>query len=243
MKEKRSKEAKSLLEIDNSFGALEAETDPKKRKKKLLRFFEALSMAVKNGTSEEPLDNLFSRKLGAKNRQFVAISLLRLFTIKNFSFSTDRNLVIKTYELFDDVFENNIYQVLGISSSQQTYEKERILRDVVLQVEEDLDVAIDSIININEIDSYRSLLMRSLHNKLVKVLIWPYLPLTLLSDIQLNEIFQSIKTYQERKEQKKYSTLAKAEESIQIIDTFREDAKNYGTIYSMTANNGWHQYC
>lgn len=223
--------ADSLIAIDHELRRLK-NIERIEHKTNLHSYFKAIVEKVLGEPHEDHLENLFDRKMGSQDRGFVAVSLLRLFSIEGFSFSIDRDLNIKTYALFDEVFEEDIYPYLKIKKSQQTYEKERFLRDVVKKAEKELNEIISSLRNIKELESFLPKLMRALSGRLFKTILVPFLPKPLIKDSRLKEIINYVNDYLRNKASKKLKTLEKANNAKRAIEKYKKEAETYGTDYS-----------
>ena len=80
---------------------------------------------------------LFNNELSQQKKRFIGICLLRLLNIDESLFGNDATLRNKTFNLFDEVFSNDLYKQLSIDIKDQTYEKQSKLKDIVVGIEQD----------------------------------------------------------------------------------------------------------
>jgi len=227
MERKPVRRAENLIEIDNALETLST-TKKSERKDSMPIFYKAVGKKIGISKDEIGLSDLFDPTMREGDRRFVAIALLRLFSIEGFSFSIDKSLSVKSYALFDDVFAKDIYQYLKIKKSQQTFEKERVLRDIVPDTEGKIDEAIET----SDLESFRPKIMRSFGNNLSKAILSPFLPKKLLSDQRIKALSSSLDEYRKKKESRRLKTLEKAREAQKAIQEYREEAETFGTYYA-----------
>ena len=222
---------KLLRKIDESLDNLSRSNDDEKRKA-LINYLESIVAVTEGSTDDDIMNNLFSKRISSQNRRFTAICLLRLFSLKGFTFDIDKILSLKVYQLFDEVFKNDIYKKLKIDGSMQTFKKESILKDAVSIAEKELSSPIISLTNLSELKTFREKFMRSLGNDFTRSLIIPFLPRTLIDNTRIKNLLGTLDEYLESKASKKAKTLEKAKKANRIINEYRNEAQNFGTYYS-----------
>lgn len=74
---------------------------------------------------EQLQEHVFDISIPRNKREFIACCLLRFEC--NCGEHLDRTAHVEMYKLFDDVFSETLYKVIGIEKKQQTYEKQSAL--------------------------------------------------------------------------------------------------------------------
>jgi len=231
MDKNMSTRADALINIDNALQEL-SDTKPEEEITNLQRLMQAIVARVKGLASDNPIRDLFDQTISAQDRRFTAICLLRLLSIKDSCFHQDRDFRGKSYALFDEAFQNDIYPAFGIQTSQQTFEKERVLRDIVPSVESNMDNVIRSLSNLNVINAFRQEFMGTIGNKINKAILLPFMPMQLLSDVRLGELFNAVDRYCHIRTMGAPEALDAARDAQAIVEDFEKEALSFGTHYA-----------
>lgn len=185
------------------------------------------------GISEEflvnsPTAHIFDKDLSQTNQRFIGVCLLRLLSANEKCFGLEGDFRIKAFRLFDDVFSSDLYPKLGIDIKQQTYEKEKRLKDFVSIIEKELSTTILSMNSLEMLHNFRQSLMQKINSQLFKTILWPFLPRHLL-DIRMKEVFVTIDEYLDEKGPGIILAFKKANETLK---DFLGEAEQHGSRYS-----------
>lgn len=180
-------------------------------------------------------DLLFDQNLNLTQKRFIAVCLLRLLNICE-NILDSHQVKHKTLELFDQVFEKDLYPQSDIDRKSQSHVKENILKDVVLNLEKDFEDLIDSFNDITLISIFRKDFSKKINSKTSKAILHCFVPKYLIEDLKLGEIFKSIKQYLEEEGVKKVQYFTEAKE---ILTDYLTSAKIFGTKYSCNYLGGF----
>jgi hypothetical protein len=192
---------------------------------------ENLHFEVPDGTS--PIDVLFSREWSQKVQRLISVCLLRLLCYNDACFQ-EVNLRIKTFDLFDRVFSEDLYKTLHINIKEQIYEKESKLKGVVSEIESDLSVFVASMDNLRVLPSFRQGFMQRLNRPVVRALILPFLPRGLLG-LRLSALFAAVEDYLEEEGPRAIQFFEVAKE---LLDRYCSESDQFGTKYSFNYLGG-----
>ena len=138
------------------------------------------------------ISQVFSSDLSFEQRCFACACLLRLLHVDESSLE-DGEFRRKAISLFDDVLKNSAYVQLGIEPKDQTHLKIQKLRDVAQTTERAITGAIESLNDLHSLQRFRQAYMRALNAPLSKVVVGPFLPHSLVA--QLDDLFRTVEAY------------------------------------------------
>ena len=179
--------------------------------------------------ADDPVAGLFNRELSQNTRRFISVCLLRLLSSNDECYDL-ADFSIKAFTLFNDVLSEDLYPLLRIDRGDQTYEKQRKLKDVVSLTENELSNIILSLNSLEVLSRplFRQRFMQSLMNNKSRVVIWPFLPRRPL-DVWLAEVFDAAENYLKETE----TTMVQAYKKSQVIlDAYLQETEHCGTKYS-----------
>jgi hypothetical protein len=234
----RSVRTTPMIAIDTILQALSAteHNDHFPHSPEVLNLFKkAVLMSQKADAINEKNDPgaaLFQRELNQQTRHFIGVCFLRLFVSCGSCFQADSSRH-KVFELFDDVFGADLYKYCGINKNEQTYIKERKLKDVVPTIEREISTTITSLSNIESLarSAFRKTFMEAMMNKKAQVIVLPFLAQDSQNSLtlRLNEIFSSIEHYLEVPENEMLQVYNRTQENLK---GYFQEAEHYGTRYS-----------
>lgn len=178
---------------------------------------------------KNPVDYLFKKNLEFKDRRFISICLLRVFTYNRNLFGGD-SFYHRTIELFDDIFKKNLYAWLSIDlKKDESYEKLSKLTSFVNELENELNNSILSLSSLDAIEEFKKRYEHVLNNKHeFNFMLSAFIPKEYLN-IKLSEIFNMLS---------KFLTANKEEffiiynETIESFDNYiNHIKKEYATYY------------
>ncbi|MFX0198989.1 MAG: AAA family ATPase, partial [Candidatus Hodarchaeota archaeon] len=179
--------------------------------------------------ADDPIGGLFSQTLNQQTQRFIAICLLRLICANDVCFKANSKFKIGTFKLFDKVFRDDLYRIVNIKTSEQTYLKESKLKDVVPKIESEVTDVISSLNSLETLSNFRQIFMQKINSKLSKAVLWPFLPKSLCT-VGLDEVFDSVQEYLDEKTQKVVQVF---EKTRLRVGKYCSDAEGYGTNYSL----------
>jgi hypothetical protein len=203
----------------------------------LLTFFSHAVLLSQNINTDlwenDPKEELFRKEIGSTTRHFIGVCLLRLLASCDKCFQTDPSFRHKVFDLFDDVFLNDLYKSCNITKNDQTYIKESNLKDVVPSIERDISTTIASLSSFDSLSkqTFRRSFMELIMSKKAQIVILPFLPQDSQSSlsIRLNEIFGSIEHYLKAPESLMLQAFEKAREDLSV---YLQEVEQYNTKYS-----------
>jgi len=219
----------NIFLIDEALNKFESAKKSDKSKF-LIQYFDAIAYNIKGSSAKQSVDIIFDKNLRIEERKFIAICLLRLFTIDNFSF--DKMLRIKVYLLFDSVLSKDIYPRYDINSGLQNFEKEQLLRDITLETEIKLSDLIESLLSLKGFNEFRKEFMKTICNQATNIILSPFLPKTLITKSRLNLLFGKIDDYIKNRSKKKLKTLEKGIIAQNDLKQFIQEAHDFNTVYA-----------
>jgi len=110
----------------------------------LVEFGNAIADALDADRPLTPRELLTDQHLSHTDQKFLATCLLRLLAANDAPFE-DREMRVRTVELFDVVYADDIYKEKHINLKDQTHEKLPKLKDVVPHIEQRIQHEIDSL--------------------------------------------------------------------------------------------------
>lgn len=189
---------------------------------------EAIIAHLEKPTADDPVDSLFDHALSQRHRRFIAICLVRLLAVNDTYFDHEPDFRIKAHALFDDVLAEDIYETLGITQGQQTYEKSMRLRDAAPEAESGLGDVVASLVSLDRLGEFREQFMRVLNTLLVRAILVPFLPRPLLYKTRLADIFDAIRDYRQAAG---LGVVDAFERALEIGEQYRKEAQTCNTLY------------
>lgn len=170
----------------------------------------------------------FDRGLDHQTQRFISICLLRLLDCSAYCFE-DRRFRIKVFEMFDRVFCNDLYKILHIKETDQTYEKQSKLEGIVSEVESELSQYLETIHSLKVLSGFKHGFMQRLNKQPSVAVITPFIPRELLG-ARLDALFTGIDEYLTDRNSTKSVQLF--QEAKSTLDSYASEAKAFGTKYS-----------
>lgn len=216
-----------LVAVDRTLQALSR--CKKSETSELMEFLsEAILTHLEEPVPDDPVTGLFDQALSQRDRRFIGICLARLLAVNEAYFQQDHNFRVKAFALFDDVLEEDVYEELGITRRQQTYMKSMRLRDAAPEAESMMGEVVDSLISLDRLGGFREQFMRALETPLVKAVMTPFLPRSLLYKSRLGEVFDALGEYR----QASVSTVLEAfEHANEVVGQYLTEAQSCDTLY------------
>lgn len=218
----------TLTEIDSIIRRFET-VSSKQETSLVIQLADAILAFQGKQTSSSVL-SLFARDFSQNERRFIAVCLLRVLGLSQSYFDKNREFNIKTFDLFDDVLYKDVYPVLGVNKSQQTFEKQSRLRDVRTIAENAMSEAVAGLVSLEVFNDFVENYMRTLNNNaLVKALILPFIPTRELTNkSQLQNLFKVIREYRESSS----IELLESYETVQsVLKVYKDLADGVSTSY------------
>ena len=179
----------------------------------------------------DPRSGLFLKQLGFQTRHFIGVCLLRLLALCDQCFQAD-TFRHRVFDLFDDVFVNDLYKSCNINKNDQTYVKESRLKDVVPSVEREISTTISSLSTLDSLakQTFRKSFMSALMSPKAQIIVLPFLPQISATPltVRLNEIFGLVESYLKESESGLLHAFERAREQL---SSYIEDVEQYGTKY------------
>ena len=124
--------------------------------------------------ASDPVYGIFHQELTQRNKRFIGVCLIRLLSSSDLLFQLDA-FHANAYRLFDAAFGEDVYRQLGLTTKQQTFEKEaRLLTGS--PIESELSEVLESLTSLEVLPAFRQSFMRVLNGPLSKAILWPFLP-------------------------------------------------------------------
>ena len=217
----------SLLAIDHALQAL-SRCDQAETSELMALLSEAILTYLEKPVADDPINGLFDQSLSQRDRRFIAICLIRLLSVSDSCFQQDPRFRIKAYTLFDDVLPEDVYEELGVTPRQQTYQKSMKLRDAAPEAESRMRAVVDSLRGLDRLDEFRGQFMRSINDPLVKAVIQPFLPQSLLYRSRLDEVFDAVREYRQAGAP---DVMERFERAREVIGLYLTEAQACKTVY------------
>jgi hypothetical protein len=150
----------------------------------------AKAISLQLGVSEyNNLIELINSTENISHKKFLAITLLRLYKNHETSIDNKQNLKRKIIQLFDDIFEHNLYKKLKITKKIQTHKKIPLLFNY-LEEAESIQISIESL---HKIQKFKEDFFKNFRGK-YKEILTPFLDKKIITE-NMNNIFESVKDY------------------------------------------------
>ena len=178
---------------------------------------------------ESHINSLFKQNLSQNDKRFIATCLLRVLSGNDFHFQQDRDFRVRSTNLFDTTFVDDLSKDLGISVKQQGHDKQSRLMDAAPKAEAEISDALNSLTSLEHLEDFREQYMKTMNSPLVKDLILPFLPRNLVHRSRLGELFESIRKYRQASA---VNVREDYQDACRIINVFIEDARLLETKYT-----------
>ena len=193
-------------------------------------YVQSISKFININSENTDTDYLLSSDIGMEGKKFITVCLLRLLSIRGFSFDDFKITKHKVYTLFDEIMGITIYKYLKIDSKIQTFEKEIKLRDLTSSVEKKIKDEIESLNSLDSISLFRKRYTKLIKNKNYSFILNEFIGRNLISDARLNKIFSLTLSYIDKK-QKKSIAIDKFNDAVTALKEYISDAKKIKTEY------------
>ena len=221
--------------IEQSLDELE-NTDDTQLLENLSRFFtrvcNALDLAYDAHDYPDPRDGfdvLFRRKNSRRQKNFVAVSLLRLLCHNEAVLWNHSGFRIKTCRLFDDQI-SSIYSRFNILQDDQNDLKLGKLLGSEKSVLDNFQEIADSVVSLDGIPAVRRKFMRTLNSDLNGLFLEQFVtPSFLINDERINQIFAAAQVYQESL---MVDRVGAFQDLKDIIDPFLNSVGKYPSIFT-----------
>ena len=216
-----------LLVVDRALQALTG-CDQAKTLKLVGLLAEAILAHLEKPTVDGPVSSLFDQTLSQHDRRFIAICLLRLLGANDSIFEHDRDFRIKAFALFDDVLSKDIYGQFEVTCGQQTYEKMMRLRDVAPEAETVMREVVEYRLRLDRLGEFQEQFMQAVNKPLVKAVMLPFLPRSLLHKSRLGELFDAVREYHRASAA---NIMEAFERAHGVAQQYLTEAQGWGTYY------------
>lgn len=221
----------SLLAVDaaiESLTELPASASEDEIRNGFARFAQAALTARGYDVTDTNLaDAFFDSSHTRADAHFLAICLLRALNARP-SLLDELDCKRHAFRLFDEAFEAEIYPALGLESTAQTFEKERVLADAVRQVEADLTGCIANLTSLSELEGARKDISGRLSRGLPRALLRTFLERQLVEG-RLQDIFRAAAEY---KTAETASKIAAYEGACKAISAYEAEVQNCPAYYA-----------
>jgi hypothetical protein len=175
-------------------------------------------------------EELFKRDVAPSVRLFVAVCLLRLWKTNSGLFRSNDIFRYKSIDLFDNVFNDNIYKNFRINPKDQGFEKENKLLAGLNDIENSFTNLINSISNLLDVKAVRHEYLKNMNSSAVRILIQPFLPQDLVK-AKLPTLFQLVEEYLESEG---IFIIDKYQKLFDFAQEFASEAIEYNTHYTIS---------
>ena len=171
--------------------AIDSKTDGDHKLNELLK---KICLTV-NIESNKPIQSLFDRKNSTIVKNFISVCLLRVICNSPDIIWNQNNLRIKTFSLFDEQFQDNIYRVMKINPEDENYTKLSKLQSAENKFLGDFDRINKTIASIDTAIKVRKSFMKAINNPLNKQFLANFIEQSIVTDERLGELFECISEY------------------------------------------------
>jgi hypothetical protein len=178
-------------------------------------------------TVERPLECLFAPTLSRQSRTRIGVCLLRLLAAYP-NIIRQPEISHRLAGLFDDAFEENLYRILKLSKSDQSFKKYEELTNLVFTLEADVSSAVESLAHFDGIGTFRSHYFKKINSGAARVVIHPFLPEN-IREGQLNVLLSAVESY---RQETGAAILDRFREIVKLLESMRAAAEGLGTVYS-----------
>ena len=198
----------------------------------LQRAFEELAQSVLEHFGETydstATSKLLSRDLPLPVRNFAAAWLVRCLTRSSSALRFGHTERLAA-DLFDQVFQRNIYQRANIDPRKQTFEKLQGLEGHLHSVLMDADALVSVPPNLVQLNSFLQRLLGFLNNRGNQPFLAHLLPASLLHQSRIADLFQVVSDYAENVDG---DPIHKRDAAVDACDEFEREAREFGSADS-----------
>ena len=198
----------------------------------LQRAFEELAQSVLEHFGETydstATSKLLSRDLPLPVRNFAAAWLVRCLTRSSSALRFGHTERLAA-DLFDQVFQRNIYQRANIDPRKQTFEKLQGLEGHLHSVLMDADALVSVPPNLVQLNSFHQRLLGFLNNRGNQPFLAHLLPASLLHQSRIADLFQVVSDYAENVDG---DPIHKRDAAVDACDEFEREAREFGSADS-----------
>jgi hypothetical protein len=178
-------------------------------------------------TLETPLECLFAPTLTRSSRARIGVCMLRLLAAYP-NIIRQPEISHRLAGLFDDAFDDNLYRILKLSKSDQSFKKYEELRNLVFTLEADVSSAVESLAHFDGIGTFRSHYFKKINSGAARIIIHPFLPEN-IREGQLNVLLTAVESY---RQETGAGILDRFREILSLLENMRAIAAKLGTVYS-----------
>lgn len=219
-----------IIKVDTSFLALRKNLKKKEREKRFKEYLLSIATFLTVEEQNISVDFLINCDVDLEGKRFIAVCLLRLFTIKDFSIEDFISHKFKVFAFFDKIIDEKIYNFLKLKPTDQTFEKELKLRELTSSVEKNINNELYSLTSLQGLSSFRGRYLKVINNNVSSFILNEFLGDDLTSSVKLNEVFSLITKYVEKK-QKNAVTVDTFNNAFTALEEFILETKQFKTEY------------
>jgi hypothetical protein len=149
---------------------------------------------VEHTSSESPLSVCFSQAPAPNKRLQIAVCLLRLLCTYPKFVTEDGMDPGRLSNLFDESLAGPMYAQAKISKSDQTFQKQEALSNLLQSHENELAAAVKSLGSLQQLGTFRQSYLKKMRSSLSKLLIQPMLPEG-LGDQRIDGLVGAVQSY------------------------------------------------
>lgn len=210
-----------ILEFENLNNKKPLEKQIKSLAKKITAYLQISSDNI------EDLEVLFDKSIAKEQKRFVSIILLRVLYVNHYIFDKLQELKFNSLKLFDENSQD-IYKKIGLKDNSQPYQKIDELKNHFYEILSTINENFPEINSLDNIDKFENKFRSIINNKNNKPLI-NYFIKPLLENINLDEIFSSIRNYYNAEDVKKVNYY---QTSIDLLEDSLNNYSDYLTSYA-----------
>ena len=228
-------DSRDIHMIEQSLDELE-NIDETQLSESLLKFFKRVCNAVgltydaqNVRDPREACDVLFHKKNSLRQKNFIAVCLLRLLCRNNHAIWDNKDFRADTFRLFDNQI-CSIYSYFNITDHDQNHEKLQKLSDTEDMVLENFGKITASVVDLGAVVGIRQRFMKTLNSGLSKLFLDQFVTPSLPNYTErINQIFQRAKEYNDSA----FEDRIAAYQNIEIdSDQILRDASKYSSIFT-----------
>ena len=171
---------------------------------------------------------LFDSSLRKIDREFIAMTLLRLLSIAPDLFEGGTKFAVSADHLFDSEL-HDLYRRANIAPGDQGHVKRSALRDVVQDAERRLQLVFESLSSIRAIGHFRTEFLKEIHGRPRNVVRF-FLPAELIAPERINTTLDTVEQFVAAGPG---AAITRLEEARELLQEFSTRSKSYGTGYSI----------
>ncbi len=169
---------------------------------------------------------LFSRDLPLPVQSFAATWLVRCLTRSSSALRFGHTERLAA-DLFDQIFQHNVYQRANIDHRQQTFEKLRALEGHLHSILIDAEGLVSVSPNLGQLNSFLQRLLAFLNHRGNQPFLTHLLPAPLLHQSRIANLFQVVADYADNLDG---DPIHKRDAAVEACEEFEREAQEFGTI-------------